>query len=71
MPAIDSALMSLTAAKKRLASISPLACVSFVRAWRMDLDAWGQRLDALSALGGPSDAADFLRLGVPSGCVTK
>jgi len=71
MPAIDSALMSLTAAKKRLASISPLACVSFVRAWRMDLDAWGQRLDALSALGGPSDAADFLRLGVPGGCVTK
>src|SRR6266581_1529571 len=68
MPAIDSALMSLTAAKKRLAMISPLACVSFVRAWRMDLDAWRQRLSTLSVLDGPDEAADFLRLPVPDGC---
>ncbi len=66
-PMIGCALMSLAAARKRLTAISPLACVSFIRAWRTDLDAWRQRLPALPVVGDLTDAAKFLDLPAPIG----
>jgi hypothetical protein len=68
--AANCALMSLAAARKRLLAISPLACVSFVRAWRADLDAWRQGLRDNPILGAPADAAKFLGLASPDRCVT-
>jgi len=59
---IGAALMSLTAARKRLAAISPLACLSFVRAWRADVDTWQGRLRALPRLGSLAEAAKYLTL---------
>jgi hypothetical protein len=61
-PVIGSALMSLAAARKRLASITPLACVSFIRAWQSDLAGWRSRLLNLPLLGNTNDAAKFLNL---------
>jgi hypothetical protein len=61
-PVLGCALMSLTAARKRLSAISDLACVSFIRAWRADLDAWRCRLRDLPMVGRLSDAATFLDL---------
>jgi hypothetical protein len=63
-PATDHALMSLAAARKRLASISELACLSFVRAWRADVDNWRERRGYLPVLGDLADAAKFLDLPV-------
>jgi hypothetical protein len=62
---IGSALMSLAAARKRLTTISALACVSFIRAWRTDLDAWQDRLHGLPVVGDLTDAAKFLDLPAP------
>jgi hypothetical protein len=59
---IGRALMSLAAARKRLAAISALSCVSFIRAWRADLDSWRRTLLELPALGDIKDAAKFLDL---------
>ena len=59
--------MSLTAARKRLAAISPLACLSFVRAWRADVDTWQGRLKALPALGTLTEAAKYLALNAVRG----
>ena len=56
------ALMSLAAARKRLAAISALACASFIHAWRTDLDAWRHRLLDLPVVGDLVDAAKFLDL---------
>jgi hypothetical protein len=64
-PVIGSALMSLTAARKRSAMISALACMSFVRAWRTDLAAWQQMLMNLPLVGDLADAARFLNLPAP------
>ena len=61
-PVIGSALMSLAAARKRLAGITPVGCVSFIRAWQSDLSDWRSRLQTLPLLGDPRDAAKFLNL---------
>jgi hypothetical protein len=61
---VVSALMSLAAARKRLAGITAVACVSFVRAWRTDLSDWRSRLTGLPVLGEVRDAAKFLDLPV-------
>lgn len=61
-PVIGYALMSLTAARKRLDAINELACLSFVRTWRMDIDAWQGRLANLPVLGDLASAAKFLEL---------
>jgi hypothetical protein len=63
------AQISLAAAHEQLRSISPQACVSFVRAWRADLDSWRQTLLRLPAVGNLVDAAAFLELPVASECV--
>jgi len=68
-PIIGSALMSLAAARKRLTMISALACVSFIRAWRTDLDAWRKMLVGLDAVGDLADAAKFLNLPALDRCV--
>ena len=61
-PVVQSALMSLAAARKRLDAITPLACLSFVRAWRSDLAEWHERLLRLPTLGDVRDAAKFVGL---------
>lgn len=61
-PVTGSALMALAAARKRLAAISALACVSFIHAWRTDLDVWRDRLLSLPVVGNLADAAKFLDL---------
>jgi hypothetical protein len=61
-PVTGCALMSLAAARKRLAGITELACLSFVRAWRADVDGWRDRLAYLPVLADLADAAKYLRL---------
>ena len=56
------ALMSLAAARKRLDAITPLSCASFIRAWRLDLDAWRRTLLDLPVVGDLADAAKRLEL---------
>jgi hypothetical protein len=70
VPLIGSALMSLAAARKRLGMISALSCVSFVRAWQEDVEAWQHRLDELQVVGDLPGAAKFLDLPVPESCVS-
>jgi hypothetical protein len=66
-PVTGSALMSLAAARRRLTTISPLACLSFLRAWRTDLDVWRHRLLNLPVLGDLVDAAKYLDLPTQTG----
>jgi hypothetical protein len=61
-PAAGSALMSLAAARKRLAAISPLACASFIHAWQTDIGTWRHALRGLPVLGDMTDAAKFIGL---------
>lgn len=70
-PVIGYALMSLAAARKQLTAISALACVSFIRAWRADLDAWRHRLHCLPVVGDLAEAAKFLDLPTPDSCVNQ
>jgi hypothetical protein len=64
---VGYALMALAAARKRLNAISPLACASFIRAWRMDVEEWRHKLDSLPLLGDLYDAAKYLGLVMPDG----
>lgn len=57
-----AALMSLTAARKRLAGITELACLSFVQAWRTDVDLWRAALDGLPVMADLAGAAKYLDL---------
>jgi hypothetical protein len=70
-PVIGCALMSLAAARKRLAAITSLACVSFIHAWRTDLDSWRQRLLDLPTVGELTTAAKFLELPEVESCVKQ
>ncbi|MBV9384083.1 MAG: hypothetical protein JOY82_09890 [Streptosporangiaceae bacterium] len=70
-PVTGYALMSLAAARKRLSAISPLSCLSFVRAWRTDLDSWRDRMLGLPEVGGLPDAAKFLGLPAQESCVNQ
>lgn len=67
---IGDALMSLTVACKRLADISEVACLSFIWAWRKDVDAWRTRLADLPVLGDMASAAKYLDLSYLDRCVT-
>ena len=60
----------MAAARKRLNAISPLACVSFIHAWRADLDVWGDKLLGLPVVGDLAGAAKFLELPAVDSCVT-
>ena len=57
---IGPALMSLAAARKQLTAISPFACVSFILAWRTDIDTWQHRLLGLPLVGDLTGAVEFL-----------
>jgi hypothetical protein len=70
-PVTGYALMSLAAARKRLAMISALDCISFVRAWRTDLDAWRQKLFDHPVVGDLAGAAKFLDLPALDRCVNQ
>ncbi len=61
-PVADRALMSLAAARKRLAGVTELACLSFVRAWRADVTAWREAVTYLPDLASLADAAKVLNL---------
>jgi hypothetical protein len=61
-PMTGYALMSLAAARERLAGITELACLSFVRAWRTDVDIWREKLTDLPVLGDLAGAAKYLEL---------
>jgi hypothetical protein len=61
-PVAAGALMSLAAARKRLMAISPLACASFIHAWRTDISSWRHLLFSLPVLGDLADAAKFIGL---------
>jgi hypothetical protein len=62
------ALMSLAAASKRLVGISELACVSYVGAWRADVETWRERLARLPALGDLGAAAKHIDLPILDRC---
>jgi hypothetical protein len=61
-PVTEYALRSLGAARGRLAGITEQACLSFVRAWRADVDAWRKQLEYLPVLGDVAGAAKYLDL---------
>ena len=61
-PMTGYALMSLAAARKRLAGITELACLSFVRAWQVDVDSWRRQLACLPVLADLAGAAKHLDL---------
>lgn len=61
-PVTEYALRSLGAARGRLAGITEQACLSFVRDWRMDIDAWRKQLADLPVLANLADAAKYLYL---------
>lgn len=67
-PVVGGALMSLAAARKRLAAISPLACASFIHAWRTDVGSWRHTLVDLPVLGDLHDAAKYIGLPAQMGC---
>ena len=64
------ALMSLATARKRLAVITELSCLSFVRAWRTDVDVWRERLTNLHEAADLTVAAKYLDLPIPDRCGT-
>lgn len=70
-PTTGYALMSLAAARKRLAGITELACRSFVHAWRTDVDAWRKQLVDLPVLADLADAAKYLYLPTLDGGVNQ
>jgi hypothetical protein len=67
-PVVGGALMSLAAARKRLAAISPLACASFIHAWQTDISTWRHTLLGLPLLGDLDDAAKFIGLPAQMEC---
>jgi hypothetical protein len=69
-PVIGYALMSLASARKRLADINELSCLTFMRAWRTDVDTWRQKLTNLPVLGDLAGAAKYLDLPIPDKCMT-
>jgi len=61
-PVTQCALISLAAARERLAEITEQACLSFVRAWRADVDVWRKQLTDLPVLAELAGAAKYLDL---------
>jgi hypothetical protein len=68
-PMTGYALMSLASARKRLVGITELACLSFVRAWRTDVDTWREKLTYLPVLADLAGAAKYLDLPALDRCV--
>jgi hypothetical protein len=66
-PVVGGALMSLASARKRLTAISPLACASFIHAWRTDVGSWRHTLVGLPVLDDIHDAAKYIGLPAQTG----
>jgi hypothetical protein len=62
--AAAAALLSLSHARKRLADINDVSCLSFVRSWRTDVNAWHDKLARLAVLDDLPGAARYLDLPV-------
>jgi hypothetical protein len=65
--AATAALASLSQARKRLAEITPLSCLSFIRGWRRDIEVWQEKLARLPALHNLAEASRYLHLPHHSG----
>ena len=61
-PQAQCALVSLKAARHRLAGISERSCLSFVRDWQADTETWRDLLARLPVLADLHDAAKHLNL---------
>jgi hypothetical protein len=59
---ISSALESLCAAEIQLAAITADLCVSFLDAWRNDLDEWQRFSNCVNNVGSTPEAMEFLQL---------
>jgi len=59
---LSSALDSLAASESQLDTITPDLCVSFLRAWRDDLDDWQAFSSGVNNVGSTREALDFLEL---------
>jgi hypothetical protein len=57
-----SALESLAAAESQLDTITPDLCLSFLDAWRDDLEDWQRFSSGVNNVGGTRQAMDFLEL---------
>jgi hypothetical protein len=67
VPDTDCALVSLAAARRRLAEITEQACWSFVADWRADVNTWRERLASLPVSGDLPGAAKHLGLPTQTG----
>ncbi len=70
-PTTGYALMSLSAARKRLAGITELACLSYVYAWQADLEIWRDKLAGLPVLADLAGAAEYLELPALDRCLKQ
>jgi hypothetical protein len=59
---ISSALESLSAAESQLDAITADLCVSFLEAWREDLDDWQRFSTCVNNVGSTPEAMEFLQL---------
>ena len=58
----SSAVTSLEAAENQLDTITPDLCMSFIDAWRDDLDDWQKFSSGVNNVGSTGEAMDFLEL---------
>ncbi len=61
-PGHGAALFALAAAEQRRAQITPAWCVNYVQAWRLDAQAWVERIGALTTVDRFCSATDYLDL---------
>jgi hypothetical protein len=59
---VSSAAASLAAAETQLDTITPDLCMSFIDAWRDDLDDWQKFSSGVNNMGSTAEAMDFLEL---------
>jgi hypothetical protein len=59
---VSSAVASLVAAESQLNTITPDLCMSFIEAWRDDLEDWQQFSSGVNNVGSTGEAMDFLEL---------
>ncbi len=61
-PVHAAALFALAAAQRRRSQITPAWCVNYVRTWRIDAQAWVDRIETLATVDRFSSATDYLDL---------
>jgi len=61
-PLNSAALLALAAAERRRSEIAPHHCVSYVQTWRLDVQTWVERIDALKRVDRLLSAINYLDL---------